>query len=123
MLEFYWLFPNLYFGERTILITIKTQHRKNIDKLPQYTDDNVSFHIFRLRLPLNLFYAEFEKVYEYSLAGFDFAQYKFNQKYNFTFLQKSLSVFQYCINCHMHTYKNMKENKTAILPFSKLSKL
>ena len=42
LLEYYRLFPNVYSIEMTKLITIKTQPLKNIDRLPQYTDDNIS---------------------------------------------------------------------------------
>ena len=42
---------------------------EKIDKLPHYTDDNLSCRKSRLCLPMTLFYSAFDKVHEHSYAG------------------------------------------------------
>ena len=73
LLEFYRIFPSLYFGESTKLITIITQNLKNVDNLPQLTDDNLSSQISRSCLSLPLFQTAFDKFLEHSHAGLHIA--------------------------------------------------
>ena len=102
--------------------TIKTQPLKNNDKLPQYTDDSFRSQISRLSLELKLLYSAFDKTHKRSHVGLHLAQYNFNQFGYITFLKKWLSFFFHdCVDCQMHKYKNMKQNKAAIWPFSKHS--
>ena len=64
----------------------------------------------------------FQKVHEHSHAGLQIAQNVFSQIFCFPFLQKRLStIILDCIDCQMHKYKKMNQNKAAIFPFSKLS--
>ena len=76
LLEHYRKFPKLYIDENTELTN---QLLKKIDKLPQYTDDNVSSQITRWRLPLNLFSSASDKFREFFYAGLHIAQGNLNQ--------------------------------------------
>ena len=121
LLEYYQIFPNLYFDEITKILTIKTQLLKIKQKHPQKTDDNFSFQVSLLSLPLTLFHSAFDKFHEHYHAGLHIVQLKFNQYY-IPFLQKWQSLFIHdCIDCQKHRYKILKPNKAAILPFSRLS--
>ena len=46
----------MFFDEHTGLIKNENQFWKETDDLSQKTDDNLSFQIFRLWLPLSFFY-------------------------------------------------------------------
>ena len=76
----------------------------------------------RLCLPLNFSNSAFDKVKQHFHAGLQLAQFNIIHCYHISVLQKWPSVFIHaCVDCQMHNYKNIKQNKAAILPFSKLS--
>ena len=63
-----------YPGERTKLINIKTQVLKKNDKLPQYTDNNLSSQFFLAFAFHRLFFSAFNKFPEKCPAGLRIAQ-------------------------------------------------
>ena len=87
----------------------------------QYTDSNLSSQSSRLCLWLTLFPSAFDKVHEHFHAGLHIAQYIFNQYIVFHVYQNGYQFSFLTIDCQKHKYKSMKQNKAAILPFSKLS--
>ena len=113
---------NPCFAENFKLTTIKTQPVQNSFKASTVHTYNLSSQRFRLCLPLILLHSAFDKIHEYSHAGLHNARINFNRNYHIPFLSNCSSIFFLdCIDCQMHKYKKLKQNKAAILAFLKLS--
>ena len=96
----------------------KNQALTFIAKLPQYTDYNCSSQMNRPRLPQNLLHSASDKVQGHSCFDLQIAHYNFYHCFFIPFLQKWQSILNIdCIDCQMPKYKNMEQNKAAILPF------
>ena len=115
LLEYYQLSPNLYFDEKFKMAANKTQPPKSNDKLPQYTDDNVSSQISRLCLPLNLFCFAFYKFHENSQAGLHIAQYKLIHSFLFHICKKGYQ-FSFMIVLIAKCISTRIKNTTKLQP-------
>ena len=104
--------------------TLESNFWKISFTLPQYTVDNLCTQDSRLCLSLISFQSAFDENHEHSHAVLNIAQNSSNQYFYIPFLQKRLSVFIHdCFVCQRKNYKNMKQRKAAILPWTKLSSL
>ena len=115
----YRFYLNLYIDEATKLTIIKTHPPKNNDELPSKLMIIFS-QISRWCLPLSLIYFAFDKNHEHSRAAPHIAQYNSKQLFIIQFLRKWLTIFIHnCMDCQMPMNKYLKQNKAAILRFSK----
>ena len=89
-----WYSVNLYLRIRyNGLRNFQNQPLKNIDKLPQYTDDNLSFQYSCLWWPLTLLHSKFDEICKHCHAGLIRAHHTFNRNDHIPCLPKRVIGF------------------------------